>query len=164
MFKIHTGLTFDPLGAAESAADYTLTFLLNPARLTRLIEQKTYAADQLSVFDILGQLQETTKEGIGAPSIHNELKRIVRKLFLHHLMALAADDNVMSQVKAAAWLYLDEIKKEAEATFKTTNSPESKAHCLYQMQQIEIFEESPGSFKVPSAPALPDGSPIGCGE
>ncbi|MFK7937659.1 MAG: zinc-dependent metalloprotease, partial [Saprospiraceae bacterium] len=39
LFKINTGLTFDPLSAAESSANKTLTFLLNPARLTRLVEQ-----------------------------------------------------------------------------------------------------------------------------
>ena len=33
LFKTHTGMTFDPLAAAESSADNTLKFLLNPQRL-----------------------------------------------------------------------------------------------------------------------------------
>ena len=35
-FPSHTGLTFDPIAAAESAADLTLTVLLDPARASRL--------------------------------------------------------------------------------------------------------------------------------
>lgn len=164
LFKIHTGLTFDPLGAAESSADYTLRFLLNPARLARLVEQQTYNSDQLSVFDIFDRLHQATAEGPGAPQVHNELKRIVRKLYLHHLLQLAGDKGIMSQVSAAAWLQLDKLKKEAENTLASSASPDSKAHQLYILQQIDIFEKNPGAYKVPKAPSLPDGSPIGCGD
>ncbi len=164
LFKIHTGLTFDPMGAAESSADYTFKFLLQPARLARLIEQCTYDASQLSVFDILSGLQQATKEGPGAPQLHNELKRMSRKLYVHHLMGLAGNKGIMSQVSAAAWLYLDELKKEAQNTLASATSPDSKAHSMYILQQINIFEENPGDYKVPQAPSLPDGSPIGCGD
>nr|MBX2877720.1 zinc-dependent metalloprotease [Saprospiraceae bacterium] len=164
LFKTHTGLSFDPLGAAESSADYTLRFLLNPARLARLVEQRTYSADQLSVFEVMDQVRSLSAEGEGAPQIHNELKRIVRKLFLHHVLQLAGDKSVMSQVSAAAWLQLDYLKKEAESVMSSSAGPDSKAHQLYILQQIDVFEEDPSAYKVPRAPSLPDGSPIGCGD
>lgn len=164
LFKTHTGLTFDPLGAAESSADYTLRFLLNPSRLARLVEQRTYDANQLSVFDIFDRVRTISAEGQGAPQIHNELKRIVRKLYLHHLLKLAGDKGVMSQVSAAAWYQLHQLKEEAEKVLSSNLGPDSKAHQLYILQQIDVFEENPGAYKVPSAPSLPDGSPIGCGD
>ena len=37
-FPAHTGLTFDPIAAAESSADLTLALLCNPERASRLIE------------------------------------------------------------------------------------------------------------------------------
>ncbi|NJK84412.1 MAG: DUF5117 domain-containing protein, partial [Saprospiraceae bacterium] len=39
LFKIYTGNTFDPLAAAESAANHTLSMLLNKERLARVVEQ-----------------------------------------------------------------------------------------------------------------------------
>lgn len=164
LFKTHTGLSFDPLGAAESSADYTLRFLLNPARLARLVEQRTYSADQLSVFEVMDRVRSMSAEGEGAPQIHNELKRIVRKLFLHHVLQLAGDKSVMSQVGAAAWLQLDYLKKEAESVLSSSAEADTKAHHLYILQQIDVFEEDPSGYKVPRAPSLPDGSPIGCGD
>ena len=164
LFKTHTDLSFDPLGAAESSADYTLRFLLNSARLARLVEQRTYNADQLSVFEVMDRVRSLSAEGENAPQIHNELKRIVRKLFLHHVLQLAGDRGVMSQVSAAAWLQLDYLKKEAENVLSSSAGPDSKAHQLYILQQIDVFEQDPSAYKVPKVPSLPDGSPIGCGD
>ena len=46
-FKTYTGLTFDPIGAAESSAHNSISFLLNPARLSRLVEQHARDATRL---------------------------------------------------------------------------------------------------------------------
>ena len=37
-FPSETGLTFDPIAAAESAADLTLKILFDPARASRLVQ------------------------------------------------------------------------------------------------------------------------------
>ena len=46
-FKSYTGLVFDPMAAAESSADNTIAFLLNPERMARLIEQKAADPDRV---------------------------------------------------------------------------------------------------------------------
>ncbi|MFV3254995.1 zinc-dependent metalloprotease, partial [Klebsiella pneumoniae] len=38
LFKVNTGLTFDPIAAAESSVEHTLDLLLHPQRLARLVE------------------------------------------------------------------------------------------------------------------------------
>ena len=53
LFKNHTGLTFDPIGAAESAANHTVSFLLNAQRLTRIVEQSARDKDRMGLYDLL---------------------------------------------------------------------------------------------------------------
>src|SRR5690606_25348969 len=38
LFTKRTGLTFDPLAAAQASAEFSLSFLLHPQRATRLVE------------------------------------------------------------------------------------------------------------------------------
>jgi len=55
LFKRRTGLAFDPLAAAEAAADFPLSFLFNPARLNRM--QQYHAENNgLGVDEMIGSL------------------------------------------------------------------------------------------------------------
>ena len=47
-FKGRTGVSFDPLGAAETAADMTLGLLLNPERASRLVNQQALQPGQVA--------------------------------------------------------------------------------------------------------------------
>lgn len=165
-FKIHTGNTLDPLAAAEASADYTLQFLLNPQRLARLVEQSARKPYYLSATEVLSTLRRQFKEQVvgGAGDYQHAIARVVEQRYLYHLMALAARNDIQPQVAATAISTLIDIEGELPERLSNTasNSPD-RAHLRYMREQISQFRRAPEQFKVPKAPALPDGSPIGCG-
>ena len=59
LFTKRTGLTFDPLAAAQASADFTLSFLLHPQRASRLVELGA-RGNSLSLHDVIQQLLDNT--------------------------------------------------------------------------------------------------------
>lgn len=165
-FKVHTGLTLDPLAAAEASADYTFQFLLNPQRLARLVEQAARLPYYLSATEVMATTRKQLQEEVisGAGNYQHALARVVEQRFVYHLMAVAARNDIQPQVAAAALSTLIDIEGviPERLTASASNSPD-QAHLRYLREQIQQFRRSPEQFKVPAAPDLPDGSPIGCG-
>jgi hypothetical protein len=169
MFKIYTGNTFDPLGAAEAAADHTLNLLLMPERLARLEEQSARYPNTLSALEVIDELQEATQRWSNSSDGFQEaIAQVVEKRFVFHLIRLAADRDAQPQVAGAAWAELEEIKtrliNRLSNAFIGNDSNPKRSHLVYLRQQIEAFLGRPEAFEIPKAPSLPDGSPIGCGE
>ena len=164
LFKVHTGPTFDPLAAAESSAQHTLRFLLHPQRLARVVEQHARDANRLAPVELLDKTLDAVKMRNKYSPYEQELARMTEKLLAHHLMRLAGDSGVMRQVSALAWLKLNELQKRVDAERGYTSDAAQLAHLTYLAEQIRLFRQDPGEWTMPPAPALPDGSPIGCGE
>lgn len=164
LFKVNTGPTFDPLAAAESSAAHTLSFVLNPARLARLIEQRAMNPGALSVDEVINQLQKATKRNPDTSPMQQEIRRITEKLLLHQLLQLAGDSGIMQQVSAMAWKAIVEWESRIVMSVQSSTNPELKAHQSYLQEQIRLFRQDPSKYKVPAPKTMPDGQPIGCGE
>jgi hypothetical protein len=164
LFKIHTGLTFDPLAAAESSAEHTLSFLLNPERLARVVEQHARDPKRLSLSELLDQVDSFSDRVPNSyPPYQMEINRLVRKRFVQHLLQLAGDKKIMQQVSALALRKINQIEQQTEKYVSFwEEAPDMQAHAAYILEQIHQFKQSPEKYEVPAAPALPDGSPIGC--
>ena len=169
LFRIHTGSTFDPLGAAEAAADHTLTFLINADRLARLEQQ--YARGNglgLSAAAYLIQLadrmeQQLTRAASASPQ-DLVLAQIVEKRYLNHVLGLAADTKGSPQVQAAAIGAVRSLRDGLAERRQAASNGAQRSHLDYLEHMIRQFESDPSDFE-PDAPLpLPDGSPIGCGE
>src|SRR6202000_492196 len=77
-FPSHTGLTFDPIAAAESSADLTLALLCNPERASRLIEYHMRIPQSPSLRGVLEAISKTTAERPEAGhSMSSEVERAV---------------------------------------------------------------------------------------
>ncbi len=154
-FKGRTGVSFDPLGAAETASDMTLGLLLHPERASRLVNQKALDPGQLGLEDVLDALRAATFE---APLPEDDYQAGVREVVLfrtlEHLMALADNREVHPQVNAIAQANLGSLKKEM---LRGGDVPVAREI----VRRISRFETHPEEFKVPQAPKIPDGSPIG---
>ncbi len=164
LFNTHTGLTFDPLAAAESSIDHTLRFLLNPERLARIVQQSSYYPDRaLTLYQLFDELVKVStsrnKEGANSPQM--ELSRLTEKMVLRHLLQLANDPTIVQQVAAEALMKVQQLKDQYQDM--AAANLHQRGHYLYLLRQIELFEKNPAQYKVPSSPTLPDGSPIGCG-
>ncbi len=164
LFKIHTGLTFDPLAAAESSANNSLRFLFNPQRLARVVEQHARDNRRLSLYELMDEALSSVRVDSKSSSYEQELARITEKLAVQYILQLAGDADVMRQVSAVAWLKVNELEKRLQQQVGYTQDPSQLAHYTYLLEQIAQFKKRPADYKMPPAPGLPDGSPIGCGE
>lgn len=163
LFKIHTGLTFDPLGAAKSSAQHTLSFLMNPERLARVVEQHARVPARMSLSDLMDETLAAVQVQASYSEYEKELARMTEKLAVHHLMKLAGDAEIMRQVSATAWLKLNELQDRLDAEMDNTSDAGQLAHLTYLAEQVRLFRQDPGDWSMPAAPDMPDGSPIGCG-
>jgi len=73
---------------------------------------------------------------------------------LYHILQLAANKEVHPQVHAIANQHLQDLKDSWTAA-------EGGIHKREMARQIDAFYAHPDQFKVPAAPKIPDGSPIG---
>lgn len=153
-FNGRTGVSFDALSAAGTAADMTLGLLLHPERASRLIQQRSLDKNQLGLSEVL---EESIKNTIGASNRDTYLEEVQQTInfrVLYHIMNLAAHDAVHPQVNAIAHESLKNLKASLLGGEKT-------AIAIEMIRRIDAFLDKPENFKLIPTPKIPDGSPIG---
>lgn len=159
-FPARTGLTFDALGAAESAAATTLEFLLNPQRAARLEEYHARHPEQPGLRAVLDKLLTQTWGSKPETGYAGELQRLVQLLTLQKLLALAAAPQAPAGVQAVTALKVQELKQQLEKDQKSP-AENRRATALLGLRTIRQFEEAPEKFQPAPALPMPDGAPIG---
>ncbi|NNE04008.1 MAG: DUF5117 domain-containing protein, partial [Eudoraea sp.] len=152
-FNGKTGVSFDALSAAETAADMTLGFLLHPERASRLIQQKSLDVKQLGLADLFTELIDATISRSHKDQYLNTVQGSINYRVLFHIMNLAAHKNVHPQVNALA----NEQLRTLRGQFMASDDVDARE----MGRRITKFLEEPEEFKVIPAPKIPDGSPIG---
>lgn len=162
-FSSKTGLTFDHLTAAESAANHTISLLLHPQRMNRLVENYALNQNQPKISDVLTTLTNMAFSEDNLESTQEaEIQKTNQAIILRHYMQLTMNKASIGSVKAEALGQILGIEKWLE--HKTDKSDSShKAHYEYLLFEIYQFQENPAAIKIPKSPKMPDGSPIGCG-
>jgi Met-zincin/Domain of unknown function (DUF5117) len=157
----HTGLTFDPVAAAESAADLTLAVLLDPARASRLIEYHMRVPASPSLRGVLEAVSATVAERPeGGHSMSSEVERAVEFRALEAMLALAVNSQASSQARAIARSHIDDVLKQLSSAAAVEDTAEA-IHRKALVDRINEFERDPAKF-VPAAPVVaPQGMPIG---
>ncbi len=164
LFGGRTGEPFDPFTPVEEAAGMTAGLILNPARASRLVEYHSRMAANPGLDEVIDKLLSATWNFPPASSLSSykaEVKRVIDKAALSHLLALAASDEAAAQARAIALLKIDDLKKDLMARLGKASGVEEKAHFKFGIFQIEQFEKNPDAFKRPTLPAVPPGAPIG---
>ncbi|SEP45480.1 zinc-dependent metalloprotease [Mucilaginibacter sp. OK283] len=159
-FKSHTGLTFDPMAAAESAAAATLSFMLQPERAARLVEYQSRDNAQPGLLPVLNKLVAQTWKAPQPAGYKGELQRLVNNLALRQILTLAATTSAPESVRGIALLQIDDLKKWMK-TAALTATGSNKANLLFGLSQINEFEKNPDKFQPTPVLNMPDGSPIG---
>ena len=157
-FRTRTGLTFDPVGAAESAADMTLNLLLNAERAARLVQYHAEDATLPSLSEVIDKIVAATWKAPDAAGLAGEVQRATDMVALYRLMTLAANDAAPAEVRAIAWSKLAALRDWTPAA-----SVNSEMAALHKFAAIEIkhFETNPREIGVPRPPLAPPGMPIG---
>jgi len=160
-FPSHTGLTFDPVAAAESAADLTLAGMLDPARAARIVEYHMYVPGAPSLRVMMESISSTVASRTeGGHTTSSEIERAVEFRALEAMLALALNPEAASQVRAIARWHIADLLNQ----WTTTPPPQDSAEAIHRaamVERVQEFERDPAKF-VPSKPIeAPPGMPIG---
>lgn len=162
-FNVHTGVAFDALAAAETAAGLTLRMILHHERAARLVEH--HARDQK--YPGLGEMIDSVLGGTffakRQTGLKGEIQRVVDMVTLHHLMKLAANEAASHQMRAVAMLKIGELDSWLAQQDRSQLDESLLAHYRYGRQLIDHFLEDPSTATVPAPVEPPAGSPIGMG-
>ncbi|MDP5081593.1 MAG: zinc-dependent metalloprotease [Winogradskyella sp.] len=156
-FKGKTGVAFDPLSAANTASNVSLSFLLNPERANRLVLQKSLDEGQLALDEVFSRLIAFSFQVKHKDAYLNEIQHQINFNVLKYLMNLSTSDGSYFQVKAEANEAINSISRLLG---------DKKSTITYGAQYQRIireFNDNPEKFKLEPSPTVPDGSPIGSG-
>ncbi|VAW29385.1 hypothetical protein MNBD_BACTEROID06-1113 [hydrothermal vent metagenome] len=159
--KSNTGLTFDPIGAAESSAEMTVSLLLNPARANRLVEHNARDKAQPSLGYVLDELIKSTIWMPREKGLNQEIQRAVVGVVLNKIMALSVSNLAHVQTKAITQLTLKNLQTDFKNSAKTETSINEKAFLSYMANTLVLYFKNPSEWQHQEALPLPDGSPIG---
>ena len=158
-FPSRTGVTFDPISAADSAANLSLELLFNSERANRLVQYHAEEPAEPSLQDVIEATLTSTKVPADASGLELEVKRAVDNRIVEALLGLAAEKGDSAATKAIARYELTQLR--AKLTQKAATDVEDRALHAMQVERIDAFFRDPAKF-VPVKPVVvPPGMPIG---
>ncbi len=168
LFPGHTGSPFDPLGAAEVAADLTVGLILHPDRAARMVDYHSRNKKYPGFGEVLDQVVMFTWMSPHKSGKFAEIQRVVNSVVLYNMMGLVAGEANASQVRALAFQKLDELKRWLKQELNTVkdskyvlSDSDQRAHFLYAVGKIEQFQRDPTKITLPAPQSAPPGAPIG---
>jgi len=164
LFPGYTGSTFDPLGAAEAAAQHTIGLILHPRRASRMVDYHSRDAAIPGVGQVLDKLIGATWKTQGKSGIQAEIQRVVNQVVLLNTMSLAVSESAIPQARAIALLKLEELKRWLLQRWPDIEDEDQKAHFFAAAGQIRLFQQNPQQFALPLPLSAPPGAPIGTWE
>ncbi len=161
LFARRTGVTFDPLAAAEASADFTLSLILHPERASRLVELGA-RSNSLSLQDVTEQLIDKTWKSRREKGLEEHVQLQTEQVVLTHLLALAQNLNASYGARAIATATITDLKEFINRKRNTHSRNAYQAHLAFALDRINrpVTEEVKPSRTLD----LPPGSPIGSGE
>ena len=155
-FGKRTGITFDPLGAAASAAELSLGLILMPQRMARLVEFPSRDEQNPSLDIVVDRVLDATwRADLPRDSYHAEVQRTTQRVALDKIMEQAGSARNVPQVRAILNAKIGELADRLE-------SQERTPHQQLALEDIRRWQARPEGLLAPTeAPNAPQGSPIG---
>jgi hypothetical protein len=149
LFPRFTGPTFDAITPAVVASDLTLSFLFDPQRAARMVEQKALDPSLPGFDDVVKDVVKATFSAQAASPYEAEIARSIERVVVDRLMDTVVDAR-MPQVRAAAQAALEGIAKMG-----------GDANRELMAIDIARFKERPLAAPMATTPIAPPGAPIG---
>jgi hypothetical protein len=146
----HSGIAFDPLAAAEAAAEHSVRLLLHPQRAARILSQHSRRASHISLDKYLTLLLDATVRAERHSGSNLAVQRVVDGVVVDGIIGLAADASAPRNVRVIA-----------ERVLRKFDLPANHDAAIH-VRRIAQFLAHPERFSRKSATELPPGSPIGC--
>lgn len=156
LFNRRTGLSFDALAAAETAADLPLSLLFNPARLNRMAQNQE-TNNGLGVDEMVNFLMDKTFKAPRQKGLQGLILQQNEQLLLGYLMSRAMTPELSFASSAAIQKALAEIEKFSKQKLATASAGE-KGYLLLTLDRIAHKQDA----KPFEAKEIPPGAPIGC--
>lgn len=154
LFQKRTGMSFDPVAAAEALTDYELAFLFNPERANRLAQFKAQA-NTIGWDDVLDAIIAKTWKAPLQKGLKGEIQLQTQQMVLTWMLGLSQSDNANYIVKSICYDRLQLLKQYATQMKQT---PGMQAHYSYAIERIS----KPKEISLPQHKDIPPGAPIGC--
>lgn len=159
LFDAHTGLTFDPLAAAESWVNTELDLLFNPQRLSRVVEQNARGKSELTLPEIFAAALHAGQTDDHQSPYEQQLAGMVEQQVLQHLFRLAVTTDAEEHVRATAiW----QLRAFEDALRPVPAGDPQAVRVLSLRFEIDNFFLHPKEYQPAKPVRIPDGSPIGC--
>lgn len=168
LIKIKTELTFDPLSAAETAADMTFGLILHPARANRLVEHHAREPKLPSLENVIDQLITATIKSTPRAGLEASVQMAVNNALISNLASLALNKDASGQTKSI--LHYKILQLRGWLSAKATADDGWKAHYSYLAEKLTQLQDDPDEYKEENVLPPPPGMPIGdmdldfCGE
>lgn len=163
-FKSMTGVSFDPFSAVSTASEMSLSLLLNPERMNRLVVQSSLynaSSKNMNLSHLLTTLTSNTfktqynQSDEATNKYFFENQQVINNNYLKFLLNLASNKKSFFHVKSKANKEIRSI-----ATFLSSKKNKNIYSSEY-LRTINKFNSKPELFELKSSPKIPDGSPIG---
>ncbi|MCX6317569.1 MAG: zinc-dependent metalloprotease [Bacteroidetes bacterium] len=159
LFKKRTGLGFDVLSPAETAADLPLSLLFNSERLNRLVEYQVQYKG-LGLDEMIDTLLQATWKAPRRTGMEGLIQLQTEQVLLTYLLAASIDDNASFITKSVIRKKLQELKLFIDTKSKTAKDVTYAGHLLLALERISAPEKAKPTMHA----VMPPGAPIGCEE
>lgn len=156
LFHKRTGLAFDALSPAETAADMPLSFLFNTERMNRMVEYGV-ANGGLGLDEMIETLLDKTWKAPRRTGMEGLIQIQTEQVLLTYLLAGSIDDNASFITKATIAKSLADLKTWIEAK-KKTSTGEYAGHLMLALERMKAPEKAKPTLHMEAPP----GQPIGC--
>jgi hypothetical protein len=156
LFAKRTGLAFDALAPAETAADMALSLLFNTQRMDRMVEYSAANA-VIGLEEMISSLMDKTWKAPRRKGMEALIQMQTEQVMLTYLLAGSIDDNASYITKATLVKSLADLKLWIESKRKTATG-EYAGHLLLALDRIKAPEKAKPTIQLEAPP----GQPIGC--
>ena len=155
VFAGHTELLFDPIGAAEAAADFTVGEILHPQRMARLVVYGSMG-DYPDLEEVADRVIEATWDAAAETDEYRmRVQHAIQRAVVDRMMRHAGSAEVMTEARAVLADRLDGLAMRLEGMGSRTPHQRLVAADIRRWQ-ARIENTTPGP-----ALELPPGDPIG---
>jgi hypothetical protein len=156
LFRKRTGLAFDALSPAETAADFPLSFLFNNERLSRMVQYETSGG--LGVNEMISRIIGKTWKAQRRTGMEKLIQQQNEQIVLTYLLAASIDENISFTARSAVQKALSDLKTFIEVQKKLSKDESYTAHLILALERMKAPEKAKPTIHA----AMPPGAPIGC--
>ncbi|MEO6314041.1 MAG: zinc-dependent metalloprotease [Chitinophagaceae bacterium] len=157
LFRKRTGLAFDALAPAETAADFPISFLFNSERLSRMCQYEVNGG--LGVHEMIRVLVDNTWKAARKTGMESLVQLQTEQILLTYLLSSSVDENANFAARAAAQKALADLKVFIDQQQKTAKDDAYSAHLALALERMKAPDKAKPTVQHKE---MPPGAPIGC--